>query len=88
MALQTFIICASTDSPALEKRIFEAFGSDDNAYIVRENSQWLVAAEMTTRQVYDKIEIDGDNKPNVVVFLTVNYWGVHKTDMWEWLELD
>ena len=88
MKLQTFIICATPDSPVLQNKIIEEFGGDDNAYVVRENSQWLVAADMTTRQVYEKIEIDGDGNPNVVIFLTANYWGSHKTDMWEWLELD
>lgn len=88
MTLQTFIICASPDSHALQEEIAGKFGTDDNFYIVREDSQWLVAADMTTRQVFEKIEMDGDNKPNVVVFLTGNYWGHHNKDMWEWLELD
>ena len=88
MKLQTFIICASEDSPVLQKKIVEEFGDADNAYVVRENSQWLVAADMTTKQVYEKIEVTGDNKPSVVIFLTVNYWGNHQKDMWEWLELD
>ena len=88
MALQTFIICSSTDSQALQQKIIEEFGGGDNYYVVRENSQWLIAADMTTKQVYQKIEIGEDNKPNVVVFLTANHWGLHKKDMWEWLELD
>ena len=88
MTLQTFIICASPDSRALQEKIIEEFGDSDNYYVVREDSQWLVAADMTTKQVYGKIEIDGDNKPSVVIFLTANYWGSHKKDMWEWLELD
>ena len=88
MSLQTFIICSSTDSPVLQKKIIEAFGEDDNAYVVRDESQWLVAADMTTKQVYERIEIGGENTPSVVVFLTANYWGVHRTDIWEWLEFD
>ena len=57
-------------------------------YVVRENSQWLVAADTTTKQVYEKIKFAGDNKPSVVIFLMANYWGNHQKDMWEWLELD
>ena len=88
VALQTFIICADADSPDTQRKVLESFKENDNAYVVRENSQWLVAAEMTTRQVYEKIELQRDDKPGIVVFLTVNYWGSHKKDMWEWLELD
>lgn len=88
MKLQTFIICASPDSPGLQKKIIEVFGVDDNAYVVRENSQWLVAASMTTRQIYEKIEINSENKPRVAVFLVGNYWGHHSRDLWEWMELD
>ena len=88
MGLQTFIICSSTDSQDLQKKIIKEFNKGDNYYIVRNDSQWIVAADMTTQQVYEKIEIDGDRKPNVVVFLTANYWGLHNKDMWEWLELD
>ena len=88
MALQTFIICSSKDSQELQEKIVEVFGDDGNSYVVREKSQWLVAAEMTTRQVYEKIEIDEGKSLHVVVFLAATYWGRHKTDMWEWLELD
>ena len=66
----------------------EEFGESDHVYVVRDGSQWLVAADLTTRQVYDKIETIGGNKLNVVIFLTANYWGRHKKDMWEWLELE
>ena len=88
MSVNTFIICASLDSQALQKKIIEEFGENDEVYVVRDGSQWLVAAEMTTKQVYDKVELDEETRPSVVVFLTANYWGNHKKDMWEWLELD
>ena len=89
MAIPTFLICSAQDSPETENKILEIFGGDDdNAYIVRQNSQWLVSSDMTTKQVYEKIELAGEDKISVVVFLIGSYWGHHKKDMWEWLELD
>ena len=86
MKLQTFIICADPDNPALEERIREKFGEE--TYVVRPRSQWLVAADKTTHQVYDHLEIEEQKESGVVIFLVSNYWGRHNKDMWEWLELD
>ena len=86
MPVPTFIICSTPDSPETEQKVLEAFGNDDSAYVIRENSQWLVAAEMTTQQVHEKIELE--SKVKVVVFLTTNYFGHHNKDMWEWLALE
>ena len=85
--MPTFIICSSTDSPELEKKIVEGF--PDDYFILRENSQWLVDAEKTTVELSDSLEIRaGPKSLEAVVFLTSSYWGAHRTDLWEWLELE
>ena len=88
--MPTFIICSSTDSSELEKKIVEGF--PDHYFILRKNSQWLVDAEKTTVELSDSLEIgtaESDIKSlPVVVFLTSTYWGEHRTDLWEWLKLE
>ena len=88
LAPPTFIICSEEDSPETEEKVLGAFGDIDNAYVIRKNSQWLVATDMTTQQVYAKIAIDGEHKIRIVIFSILNHWGYHKKDMWEWLALD
>ena len=87
MARPTFIICSDPDSPETQARLLEVFG-EENVFVVREHSQWLVDADMMTKAVYDKIKLDIEHNPNIVVFSINTYHGLHRSDLWEWLALD
>ena len=84
--MATFIVVSEEDSPSLAEKIALEF--EDEFYILRNDSQWLVEAESTTPEVVEALEIKGDKYGRAVVFAVSNFHGWHKRSLWEWLELD
>lgn len=84
--MPTFVICAETDSDELQETIKKKF--DENYYILRDGSQWVVDAEKTTKEVYDEIDAGEKLGIGVVVFSIGAHSGWHDTAFWEWMELD
>lgn len=92
--MPVFLVCSETDNRNLEAKIKSAF-PDDEHYILREGSQWLVDTEKTTQDVAAELGIKKDRKienagqiERTVVFLVSNYWGFHRASLWEWMELE
>lgn len=86
MAKATFLICSDVDSVDLQEIIKKKF--DDEYYILRDGSQWVVAAEKTTKEVYEELEAGEQLGIGVVVFLVTNHAGWHDTSFWEWVKLE
>ena len=89
-----FLVCSRKDNPALEAKIKNEF-PDDNHYILRQGSQWLIDAEQTTKELADRLGITKNGGSpqkgefsGAVVFLVSSYWGYYGKSLWEWLELD
>lgn len=86
--MPVFLVCSENDNRDLEAKIKNTFPGDEH-YILRAGSQWLVDAEKTTQDIAGELGITKDGHFNrTVVFLVSNYWGVHKSSLWEWMELD
>ena len=89
-----FVVCSLKDNPDLEAKIKKEF-SENNHYILRQGSQWLIDAEQTTKELAERLGITQNGSsprqgefPGSVVFLVSTYWGDHRKSLWEWLELD
>lgn len=84
--MAVFVVLPQEKSPDLEQRIRQAFADGDHYKV--NDFQYLVSAEMTAKQVTEKIGIlDDQNIPATAVFSVVNYFGRHASDLWEWLKL-
>ena len=86
MAKATFLICSDVDSVELQEIIKKKF--DDEYYILRDGSQWVVSADKTTTEVFEELEAGEKLGTGLVVFLVSNYKGWHDSSFWEWMELD
>ena len=86
--MPVFLVCSEKDNRDLEEKIKSTF-PDDEHYILREGSQWLIDAAKTTQGVAGELGIKKDAQiEGTVVFLVSTYWGFHKSSLWEWMELD
>lgn len=84
--MAVFLICSEKDNPDLYAKIGEKF-PDDNHFVLRQGSQWLIDSQKTTKQVAKELEIgEGDNPVGAVVFLASNWWGYSRASLWEWME--
>lgn len=84
--MTVFVVLPKAHSPDLERRLKNAF-TPDNIYKIND-VQWLVSAELTARQVTEKIDLLADHTlPSTVVFSINNYFGRHNSDLWEWIKL-
>jgi hypothetical protein len=80
-----FIITAATESPVLASAIARLYPND---HIQIGPGQWLVAAELTTRQLSDKLDVTSGNAGNSIFIAGIStYYGRHRTDIWEWIRL-
>lgn len=84
--MPTFLICSEFDSVELQETIKRKF--DENYYILREESQWVIDAEKTTKEVYHELEAGEKLGIGVVVFSVGNQEGWHDASFWEWMDLD
>ena len=86
--MPVFLVCSSRDNRDLGAKIKSVFPGDEH-YILREGSQWLIDTDKTTQDVAGEIGIrKGSGIKGTVVFLVSSYWGLHRSSLWEWMELD
>jgi len=78
-----FVVITNQDVEAVAHGVKEAF--PDNHYALSP-SAWLVAGDMLTETIYQKIDPSG-TLPGIVVLSIESYWGRREKSAWEWLEL-
>ena len=59
---------------------------DDNYYKVGDN-QWAIAANLTTSEVIEKLDIENGESGTYIVAAMSTFQGYHVKDLWEWLQL-
>ena len=86
--MPVFLVCSERDNRGLGAKIKSTFPGDEH-YVLREGSQWLIDAEKTTQDVAGELGITKDGHlRGTVVFLVSSHWGLHRSSLWEWMELD
>ncbi len=84
--MAVFAILPKANSPELERRIREAVPEAD--FYKLSDVQFLVSAELTARQLADKLEVTTNRDlPPTAVFSVSNFSGRHSPDVWEWMKL-
>lgn len=83
--MSVFVVLSKTPNRTLEQRIASIFSGEHHRLA---ETQWLVRAPLTTKQLCEKLNIT--NSPemhSVVVFSINNYYGKHSPEVWEWLKV-
>lgn len=82
-----FTILPKAPNPVLDAKIKDSF-SPENVFQLN-NCQWLVSADMTTKQVTERLGIPSDPElHSIAVFSINNYFGRYSPDLWEWLKVE
>ena len=87
MSKQVFAMFDVNNRARVQKRLEESFPDD---FLPVGSQAFLVAASgITTRQLADRLGLSTPNslqpsQTGIVVPVTT-YWGLHNTDVWEWI---
>jgi len=78
-----FSVMEDNPNPALREAIKAAF--PDN-YRELSPGRWLISASGTAQQVSEKMGlVRGSGFGGTVVFATTSYYGLHSSDLWDWI---
>lgn len=56
-------------------------------YLQISDDQWLISADMTPKEVSDKVGITGGDNGSAIIFSMRGYYGRAPTDVWEWIKV-
>ena len=81
--MAVFAIIRPNEHQELVSRIQAAFPKNYRLT----GGQWLVSANMTAREVSERIGLEkGSSFGSTLVLRISSYYGLHSTDTWDWLK--
>ncbi len=84
--MSVFVILPRSPNATLDAKMKASFSETDIFQL--NDRQWLVSAELTAKQVTEKLGILTDPQlHSIVVFSVSNYFGRYAPEVWEWLKL-
>ncbi|MBI1418780.1 MAG: hypothetical protein GC146_16310 [Limimaricola sp.] len=83
--MQIYFLASETDRPDLGVAIAVKFGERNCRTVAP--GQWLVAADVTPKELSDRLNASDGNFGKLIILLVTSYFGWHDKDMWDWLSL-
>jgi hypothetical protein len=82
--MQIFVIFNISDRAKLGTAVREAFPAN---HLELAGGEWLVAAQMTSKEVSDRLQITNGENGSGIVFAMGGYFGRADAAVWEWVAL-
>lgn len=79
-----FVVMSVTETSELASRIATTFPND---YLQITSGQWLVSADMTAKELSDRLDVSKGIGGKTLVAAISSYYGRHSTNVWEWIRV-
>jgi hypothetical protein len=79
-----FVVMTVGDGVDLQSRIAKLYPND---HLHLTTGQWLVAADMTAKELSEKLGVVDGSAGRVLVAAISSYYGRHAANVWEWIKV-